>query len=111
LDGTPSRLQAAQAILDLLPPAPAVSVVGGDLNALSGVGEQDPPGANPAITLLLGGLTDVYAALGVPQQSCSSPNRIDYIMFRGPYLPTGYDSCQDSAPSDHPFVLATFTAG
>lgn len=64
---SPSRLRAAETILELLVPPPAIGIVGGDLNAYSGLGPQDHDddsstpdfqGSTTEVDLLRGSLTD-----------------------------------------------------
>lgn len=110
---SPSRLQAAETILNLLEPKPAIVIVGGDLNAYSGIGPQEfGPGVGTAeVNLLRSELTDTFEFLALPNERHCSNQRIDYIFVRGPYRPIRYEACfLDAAPSDHPFVLVTLAA-
>jgi len=114
---SPFHLAAATTILGLLSPAPQISIVGGDLNAFSGVGPQDPDsdpstpdiaGGVPAIDLLRVNLTDTFSAL-LPNATHCSNQRIDYVFIRGGgYVPSAYEACYSNPfPSDHPYVLVT----
>jgi endonuclease/exonuclease/phosphatase (EEP) superfamily protein YafD len=56
------------------------------------------------MTLLRNAMTDVYSALGLPDEShCGG--RIDYIFVRGSYRPAEYETTCGTG-SDHPFVWA-----
>jgi hypothetical protein len=114
---SPSRLLAAQAILDLLPPPPAIALVGGDLNAFSGYGPQDHDGdlqtpdfvgGTPEVARLYTRLADPFVLLGVANAEHCSNGRGDYVLYCGPYAPVRYEACfAHDEPSDHPFVLVT----
>lgn len=114
---SPSRLLAAQAILNLLPPQPAIAIVGGDLNAFSGYGPQDTDndpqtpdfvGGTPEVERLYTRLADPFVVLNVPNAEHCSNGRGDYVLYSGPYAPVRYEACfPDDEPSDHPFVLVT----
>ncbi|MGH7585713.1 MAG: endonuclease/exonuclease/phosphatase family protein [Gemmatimonadales bacterium] len=116
-EASPERLQAAQAILTLLPPPPGIAIVGGDLNALSGYGPQnhdadlntpDWIGGTPEVALLYTRLKDPFVVLQVPNDQHCSDGRGDYVLFDGPLAPLRYEACwPDDEPSDHPFVLVT----
>jgi endonuclease/exonuclease/phosphatase family metal-dependent hydrolase len=107
-----SRVKAAEELLALLPPAPGIVLAGGDFNAYSGIGPQVMPGGTDEIGLLRAAMTDIFTALGVPDDSHCSNQRIDYLFVRGSYTPTEYKACfPESSPSDHPFVWARLVAG
>jgi hypothetical protein len=115
---SPARLEAAQAILSLLPPAPAIAFVGGDLNAFSGFGPQDHDnnlatpdwiGGTPEVALLYTRLKDPFVVLQIPNAEHCSNGRGDYVLYAGAYAPVAYQACfPEDEPSDHPFVLVTF---
>lgn len=106
------RVKASNELLGLLKPPPGIVIVGGDFNAYSGVGPQIEAGATTEIDLLRAALTDVYSALGLPDEAHCSNQRIDYIFVRGPYSPAEYKACfPESEPSDHAFVWARLEAG
>jgi endonuclease/exonuclease/phosphatase (EEP) superfamily protein YafD len=108
---SPARLEAANAILALLNPPPAIAIVGGDLNAYSGIGPQRQPGATDEVAQLSRALTDPFVTLGIANELHCSDQRIDYIFVRGAYVPTSYEACfEEALPSDHPFVLVTLVA-
>jgi endonuclease/exonuclease/phosphatase (EEP) superfamily protein YafD len=108
----PGRIEAAKKIVEMLDPSVPVTFVGGDLNAYSGVGPQRVPGSTAEVDLLRGALTDPYIAMSEPNDRHCSDQRIDYVMFRGPVSPIRYSACfPEAGPSDHPFVLVTFSAG
>lgn len=114
---SPSRLAAAHTILSLLSPQPAIVIVGGDLNAYSGVGPQDVDndastadvvGGVEEIDILRSRLVDSFSNPGLTH--CSN-QRIDYVLIRGQYVPTAYESCfSNPYPSDHPYVQVTLEA-
>lgn len=106
------RVKAAEELLALLPQQPGIVIAGGDFNAYSGTGPQIMEGGTPEIALLTAAMTDVYSALGLPDEAHCSNQRIDYILVRGSYAPAEYRACfSESAPSDHPFVWARLGAG
>lgn len=108
----PGRLEAARKVLDMLDPSVPVAFVGGDLNAYSGVGPQRVPGPTAEVNQLRTVLTDPFIAMSQPDDRHCSDQRIDYVMFRGPVSPMRYSACfPEATPSDHPFVLVTFSAG
>jgi endonuclease/exonuclease/phosphatase family metal-dependent hydrolase len=108
---SPSRGQAAAAILQLIAPRPAIAIVGGDLNAYSGIGPQVQSGSTAEVDLIRTRMVDAFAALGLPEAAHCSNQRIDYVFVSGPYAPVAYEACfADSSPSDHPFVLVTLVA-
>jgi endonuclease/exonuclease/phosphatase family metal-dependent hydrolase len=109
---SPSRLQAVQAILgSLTPQRTAIAIIGGDLNAYSGIGPQDQPGATVEVTWLSNEMKDAFATLGLPNDAHCSNQRIDYVFVRGPYAPFKYEACfSEAEPSDHRFILVTLIA-
>jgi hypothetical protein len=50
-------------------------------------------------------LTDVYSALGLPDDAHKCGQRIDHILVRGSYRPAQYKTTCVIG-SDHPFVWA-----
>jgi endonuclease/exonuclease/phosphatase (EEP) superfamily protein YafD len=107
-----SRVAAARELLALLPPAPGIVLAGGDFNAYSGIGPQVMAGGTPEIDMLRAAMTDVFSALGLPDDAHCSNQRIDYLFVRGSYTPNEYKACfPESTPSDHPFVWARLVAG
>lgn len=120
------RKQATEKILSIIAPAPAITIVGGDLNAYSGYGPQDhdgdydKPNATPdwvgftweVQELYRNDFEDGYVYLGLTKQQFCSNSRIDYILSRGPITPTRFDACSGlGGPSDHPLVTTTFESG
>jgi hypothetical protein len=109
---SPLRVDAANEAIALFLPPPAIVLMGGDLNAYSGIGPQRQAGATTEMNLLRGRLMDVFTALELPDEAHCSDQRIDYVLIQGPYVPTTYDACSGlGSPSDHPFVLVTLSAG
>lgn len=108
----PGRVEAARRIIaeiDRRDQAAPV-VIGGDLNAYSGLGPQDRPGATAEVTALRNRFTDPLTVLQVPAEDLCG-GRIDYILVNG-YVPTAYkQDCTANEPSDHPMVIASFEAG
>lgn len=110
----PSRLQAAQAIGALALAPPADVFVGGDLNAYSGFGPQEPPGSRVStqeMDWLRAHFNDAFTAMQKADSDHCSNQRIDYVMARAAYTPVLYDACRNGSPSDHPFVLVHYAAG
>jgi hypothetical protein len=110
----PARLQAAQAITALAVPSPAEVFVGGDLNAYSGFGPQEPPGSRVSTqeaSWLRDRFNDAFTAMRKGDGDHCSNQRIDYVMARGAYTPVLYEACRNASPSDHPFVLVHYAAG
>lgn len=105
-----SRFLAAEAILEMLPEAPQQAIVGGTLNAYSGVGPQTHPGiGTEEITLLSERLLDAFAWLKRPNGAHCSEQRVDYLMSTPHYVATRYEACfSEAEPSTHPFVRVTF---
>jgi hypothetical protein len=117
----PSRLLAAQTIINLISPSSRVVFVGGDLNAFSGFGPQDHDdnpatpdfsGSTAEVDLLRGRFIDPFVVMKQTNDVHCSNKRIDYVMASGAYIPIKYEACfREATPSDHPFVLVTFEAG
>jgi len=106
------RVKASEELLSMLKPSPGIVIAGGDFNSYSGIGPQIEAGGTKEIDLLRAALTDVYSALGLPDEAHCSNQRIDYILVRGPYSPAEYKACfPESEGSDHPFVWARLVAG
>jgi len=105
-----SRFLAAEAIVEMLPRKPGPAIVGGTLNAYSGVGPQMQPGVGTAeIALLSERLLDSFAWLKRSDGAHCSEQRLDYLMSTPEYVPTRYEACfSDAAPTTHPFVRVTF---
>ena len=98
----PGRLAAANSVIGLLKPDGIPIVVGGDLNAFAETTE--------VMQLARFGLTDAFVALGLPPPTHCSDRRIDYLLSRGPIIPLAYNACAAfAAPSDHPFVVVTYS--
>lgn len=105
-----SRFLAAEAILEMLPEEPGPAIVGGTLNAYSGVGPQVHPGIRTdEMALLSERLLDSFAWLKRPDGAHCSEQRLDYLMSTPAYVPTRYEACfSEAAPTTHPFVRVTF---
>jgi len=108
------RLEAAQRILESIQYADSPTFanmpafVGGDLNVQSGYGPEGLTGSTlPEYVLLVTKLWDVYTMFLPPPPYCSD-QRLDYILFKGDYEPMEFHACLDAAPSDHPYVIASF---
>jgi endonuclease/exonuclease/phosphatase (EEP) superfamily protein YafD len=110
-ESMPARVQAADRILAVLAPPPAIAFVGGDLNAYSGVGPQREPGGTAEVARIASEMTDSFVSLRMTDDRHCSDQRIDYVFSRGPVVPRRYEACFTGAtPSDHPFVLVTYEA-
>lgn len=110
----PARLQAAQAIGAMALAPPSEVFIGGDLNAYSGFGPQEPPGSRVStqeVDWLRARFSDAFTAMQKADSDHCSNQRIDYVMARAAYTPVLYDACRDGSPSDHPFVLVHYAAG
>lgn len=119
---SPSRLLAANAVLELAGNPPGIVFVGGDMNAYSGSGPQDhdnDPTTNPLflataeIAQLYSVFRDPFKEMQIPNEQYCSNQRIDYVLVTGPYVGKSFEACHGNAPapSDHPFVLVIFEAG
>ncbi len=119
---SPWRLQAAQAMIDLMSTSNIPIFAGGDFNAYSGFGPQDHDGlptpdfvgSTAEVDLIRSKFTDPFISMGLANDSFCSNSRIDYVLVAGAYYPVKYDTCpffSQALPSDHPFVLTTFEAG
>jgi len=105
-----SRFLAAEAIVEMLPSETEPAIVGGTLNAYSGVGPQSQPGVGTEeIALLSRRLLDSFAWLKRADGAHCSEQRLDYLMSTPTYVPTRYEACfSEAAPAAHPFVRVTF---
>jgi endonuclease/exonuclease/phosphatase (EEP) superfamily protein YafD len=101
------RREAAQQMLDLIRAANMPTLVGGDLNVVSGFGSDGITGSAPNEYVMLSAvLSDVCKAI-VPTPSDCSNQRIDYIFFKGDYEPVEFNAHLFSEPSDHGFVIVS----
>jgi hypothetical protein len=118
----PGRQQAANLMISLISPTVAPVFAGGDMNAYSGFGRQNHDGleATPdfvgmtnEVAFLRTRFTDPFISMNIGDGVHCSDQRIDYVMFSGPYVPTRYQACfvAEALPSDHPFVVVTFEPG
>lgn len=119
---SPSRLRAAQVVLDMLGTPAGLAFAGGDMNAYSGVGPQDHDndgntpdfiGHMSEVDWLRTVLRDPFMELQIPNDQYCSNSRIDYVMVTGSYVASKFEACfgGSPSPSDHPFVLVTFEPG
>jgi len=108
-NSAPYRVQAARKILEIIGPPENDAIVGGDLNAFSGHGPQQQPGATQEVTILRESLVDPFTALELPNEVHHSNARIDYVLSRSLYGPVFYNTDFFTDPSDHPFVLVEFS--
>lgn len=119
---SPSRLLAANAVLELAGNPPGIVFVGGDMNAYSGSGPQDHDNdaatqplflATAEIARLYSVFRDPFKEMQIPDEQYCSNQRIDYVLVTGPYAGKSFEACHGNSPSpsDHPFVLVVFEAG
>lgn len=118
---SPTRLQAAQDAIAFAFPSSTVIFLGGDMNAFSGFGPQDHDdnpntpdfvGSTDEINRLYTWFSDPFVTMNLDNASYCSNKRIDYVMWKGPYVPVKFEACfPESGPSDHPFIVVTFVPG
>ncbi|MEU7425793.1 endonuclease/exonuclease/phosphatase family protein [Streptomyces sp. NPDC040750] len=103
------RVSAATAVVTRLQGETNPVIVGGDFNSSPFSQEHD-------VLTQQAGLVDAYNETRLNQsrwpnvQFCSGEQPTsrggDWILFKGPYTPTVYQSCLNSDPSDHSCVIA-----